>query len=162
MKKDKILLLVAEINKCREQLQKLNDYYKEIKKDFLALKDKKNYELVILADLFADYYTCLETVFVRISKFFENNLEKSKWHLDLLDKMTLEVPGVRKKVLQNKTYDALKEILRFRHFKRYYFDFDYDKDRIEFLEKKYLESYLYITKDLNNYKNFLYELSEKL
>ncbi|MEA2013242.1 MAG: hypothetical protein U9O87_09255 [Verrucomicrobiota bacterium] len=121
---------------------------------------KKNYDLVILSNIFIDYYTCLETLFVRIFKFFENNLDKSKWHLNLLDKMNLEIPEVRKRLLSDKTYGMLKEILRFRHFKRYYFEFDYDRDRIDFLEKKYLVSYELIKKDLDNYKLFLNELAK--
>lgn len=104
-----------------------------------------------MADIFADYYTCLETVFVRISKFFENNLDTTKWHTHLLGKMTLTIPGIRNCLLRDETYNTLKEILRFRHLKRYYFEFDYDRDRIEFLEKKFLISYPLIKEDLNNY-----------
>jgi hypothetical protein len=32
------------------------------------------------SQLFGNYYTCIETVFFRISSFFENNLEKDHWH----------------------------------------------------------------------------------
>ena len=67
MKKDKILLLSAEIDKCFEQLDKLFTYYSQAKEDLQLLDNGKNYDLVIMADIFADYYTCLETVFVRIS-----------------------------------------------------------------------------------------------
>jgi hypothetical protein len=160
MKKDKILLLSAEIDKCFEQLEKLFNYYSQAKEDLKILGGDKSYDLVIMADIFADYYTCLETVFVRISKFFENNLDKSKWHTHLLEKMTLTIPGIRNCLLSDKTYNALKEILRFRHFKRYYFEFDYDRDRIEFLEKKFLVSFPLIKEDLKNYKQFLAKLAE--
>ena len=160
MKKDKILLLSAEIDKCFEQLEKLFSYYSQAKEDLQILGSDKSYDLVIMADVFADYYTCLETVFVRISKFFENNLDRSKWHTHLLEKMTLTIPGIRNCLLRDKTYNALKELLRFRHFKRYYFEFDYDRDRIEFLEKKFLISFPLIKEDLNNYKQFLAKLAE--
>jgi len=162
MRKDKILLLIAEVDKCNEQLLKLYDYYCQAKKDFEEFKGDKNYDLVIFADIFADYYTCLETLFVRISKFFENNLEKDKWHTHLLEKMTLDVPGIRKRLLGDDTYNALKEILRFRHFKRYYFEFNYDRDRIQFLEKKYRDSYSLIKDDLSGYKEFLNRLHIEL
>ncbi|MEE9307634.1 MAG: hypothetical protein V3V57_08965 [Spirochaetia bacterium] len=32
----------------------------------------------------------------------------------------------------------LEELLRFRHFKRYYFEFDYDWDRLELVRTKFL------------------------
>ena len=158
MKNEKIPTLIGEIDKCLELLSKLRTYYTQAKKDLRRLPADKKYDLVILADLIADYYTCLETVFVRISKVFENNLEKDKWHTHLLEKMTLEIPGIRKRLLRDETYDMLKEILRFRHFKRYYFEFDYDRDRIEFLEKKYLQSHDLAVEDLIEYKSFLSKL----
>ena len=50
---------------------------------------------LIVAGLLENYYTCLETIFLRISQSFENRLEPARWHNDLLRKMTLEVEGVR-------------------------------------------------------------------
>jgi len=32
------------------------------------------------AGLLENYYTCAETIFVRISQFFENSLSKERWH----------------------------------------------------------------------------------
>ena len=40
--------------------------------------------------------------------------------------MTWTVPEVRERVISDATYHALSELRRFRHFKRYYFAFDYD------------------------------------
>jgi hypothetical protein len=50
--------------------------------------------------------------------------------------MTLQIPGLREKVLSDKTSRDLGELLKFRHFKRYYFEFEYDWDCIDFLLKK--------------------------
>jgi hypothetical protein len=162
MKNEKILTLIAEIDKCLEQLGILYLYFKQAEEDLKLLPEDKKYDLVIQANLLADYYTCLETAFVRISKFFENNLEKSKWHLNLLEKMTLDISGIRKRLLRDETYTMLKEILRFRHFKRYYFEFDYDRDRMDFLKKKYIQSYNLVKDDLNNYKYFLQQLYKQM
>lgn len=158
MKKNDTTLLVSEIEKTIVLLGRINNYHKGVKEDFKAMPQEKSYDLVILADIFADYYTCVETVFVRISKFFENSLDKSQWHTHLLDKMTLEIPNIRKRLLRDETYKQLKEILRFRHFKRYYFEFEYDRDRIEYLEKKFLLSYPLVIEDLRNYIEFLKKL----
>ncbi len=45
--------------------------------------------------------------------------------------MILEIEGVRKAVISDETYSNLLEFLKFRHFKRYYFEFDYDWDKLE-------------------------------
>lgn len=62
-------------------------YEKNDKEDFKKMPQEKSCDLVILADIFADYYTCVETAFVRISKFFENSIDQSKCHIHLLEKI---------------------------------------------------------------------------
>ena len=34
-----------------------------------------------------------------MSQFFENRLAPDRWHSDLLEKMTLEVPGIRQPLI---------------------------------------------------------------
>ena len=41
---------------------------------------------MVITQSLTNYYTCLETIFLRISKFFENNLDKDQWHQSLLEK----------------------------------------------------------------------------
>lgn len=54
-----------------------------------------------------------------------------RWHTDLLDHMTLEVPEVRPRVISAETFSDLSELMRFRHFKRYYFNLAYDWERLD-------------------------------
>ena len=79
-----------------------------------------------------NYYTCLETIFLRISQSFENHLESARWHNDLLQKMTLETEGVRTAAVSDEAFPPLFELLKFRHFKRYYFELEYDWDRLDY------------------------------
>lgn len=51
--------------------------------------------------------------------------------------MVLEIDGIRPRVISDTTRDALRELIRFRHFKRYYLEFEYDWDKLAFLEKKF-------------------------
>ncbi len=51
--------------------------------------------------------------------------------------MVLEIDGIRPRVISEENRDALQELMRFRHFKRYYLEFDYDWDKLAFLEKKF-------------------------
>ncbi len=159
VKKD-INELKGDLKKTTTQIEKVETFYNSFKMDLSSMPAGKSYDLIILADIFADFYTCIETGFLRISKFFENNLDSTKWHSHLLQKMTIDIPGVRKQVISEKTEVSLKEFMRFRHFKRYYFEFEYDKDRIMFLEKKFVEVLPLIKKDIDSFNRFLDDLAE--
>ncbi len=155
-----IAALVEEIRKSRIMLGKIDSFYKEFKDNDLTLIGKKRASAIVMAEIMVDFYTCLETLFLRISQFFENILEKDKWHSDLLHKMTLEIEGARKAVISDETYSILLEFLKFRHFKRYYFEFDYDWDKLEFLEKKYRQVKPLLDEDMKSFVGFLNKLKQ--
>lgn len=45
--------------------------------------------------------------------------------------------------------------MKFRHFKRYYFAVAYDRDRMEYLEKKFNEALPLVRADLNAFMDAL-------
>ncbi len=96
-----------------------------------------------------------KTLFFRISQTFENHLSKERWHSDLLRKMTIDVKGVRTKVIRDETGILLDEFLKFRHFRRYYFSMEYDWDKLQYLEKKYIESEQNLLSDLKIFREFI-------
>ena len=157
MKKSDIINLREKIEKCINDIKSFEERYCKVKKDFCNL-GMTQYELTIISKTIVDYYTSLETVFLRISQSFENHLDKNRWHSHLLDKMILEVPNIRKRVIKDKTYDYLKEIMKFRHFYRYYFAIDYDEGKIKELEISFLNSTNLIVEDFEEYKKFINEL----
>lgn len=72
-------------------------------------------------------YGVLENYFLRISKFFENNLPADRWHRSLVEKMALDIPGVRPALLTDPVYlKQVKEIVRFRHRLRNLYGEDLD------------------------------------
>lgn len=152
--------LVEETRKSRIMLGKIDSFYQEFKNNDLTLLGKKRASAIVMAEIMVDFYTCVETLFLRIAQFFENTLRKDKWYSDLLHKMTLEIEGARKAVISDQTYSILLEFLKFRHFKRYYFEFDYDWDKLEFLEKKYRQVQPLLEEDLKNFEDFLNKLRE--
>lgn len=113
---------------------------------------------VMVAGLIENYYTCLETAYLKISQHFENHLAPSRWHAELLDKMTLHIEGIRIQAVSSAAYGPLRELQRFRHFKRYYFDLEYDWDRIEFLLKKVRDVHQRACEDLTIFVDFLRRL----
>ena len=152
---DKTSTLISLINKNLKLLEKLFSSMDKVYKEDLKKVGKTNTSALMVAGLLENYYKCLETIFFRISQFFENNLIKDQWHRDLLEKMTLEIEGVRIAAVSEENYTKLIEILKFRHFRRYYFELEYDWDRLEFLRKKLIEAHPVVKKDLKRFIEFL-------
>lgn len=156
-----IKTLIGEINSSLAVLKRISDFYDEqTAKEAAQMRTTEN--AIIVSDIFVNFYTCLETLFFRISQYFENSLDNTKWHKDVLKKMTLSVPGIRERVISDSTYRDLEEILRFRHFKRYYFEFNYDWDRLELVRKKYLSARVSVVEEITSFKEYLYTLAEEL
>ena len=161
MKENELIAeLVEEIRKSRIMLGKIDSFYQEFKDNDLTVLGKKRASAIVMAEIMVDFFTCLETLFLRIAQFFENSLRKDKWHSELLHKMTLEIEGARKAVISDETYSILLEFLKFRHFKRYYFEFDYDWDKLEFLEKKYRQVKPLLDEDMKSFEGFLNKLKQ--
>lgn len=60
-------------------------------------------------------YNAFEAYFLRVAKFFENNLDETGWHRDLLERMTLNIEGVRVQLFPREFAQRLEELLKFRH-----------------------------------------------
>ena len=134
---DRIAALAAELDAALPVLDRINRFYDQFQVRQDATRQSTE-NAIIVSDVFVSFYTCLETAFLRISQFFENALDDARWHEHLLRAMTWTVPEVRERVISDATFAALSELRRFRHFKRYYFSFDYDWDRLELVRSKYL------------------------
>lgn len=155
--RDSVRRLANQIENSRKVLRRIEMFYQ----DFVRSQDLARREVpqaIVISDLLVNYYTCLETIFLRISQFFENKLKKDKWHQDLLDTMRIEVTDQRQAVIGDQAYQALVELLKFRHFKRYYFEFEYDWDKLEFLQKKLLQASVSVNADLDRFAAFLRKL----
>lgn len=154
----KVQILIDEIRKNTSILDGLfREHEKACMKD-VPLLGRTNSSALLVAGFLENYYTCAETIFLRISQFFENSLSQEKWHMDLLGKMTLQIENIREKVISDATYSLLFELLKFRHFKRYYFQMQRDWDKIEFLQKKMRQVHPALLADLKDFIIFLKKL----
>lgn len=159
--KSKILILKSEINKGISVLKKIYDFYDNYVTTEYDSKARRMDQAIVISDLICRYYTCLETIFLRISQFFENTLSKEKWHQDLLQKMRLQIDGIRNAVISDETYNILVELLKFRHFIRYYFELEYDWDKLDFIKKKFKQADEKVKEDLSEFLIFLENLEKK-
>ncbi len=156
---ERIRTLQGELRRTLRKVDEVEAYHAEFRRDFPPVETRRNYDLVLLADIVTDYYTCLETGFVQISKLFENHVDAERWHKSLLERMTVEIPTIRARVLSDDSFRCLDELMRFRHFRRYYFDRRYERDRMELLEKTFLRSIPLVRRDLEAFMGFLEEIA---
>lgn len=77
-------------------------------------------------------YGIVENYCLRVSKFFENGLPKDRWHRALLEKMALDVPGLRPALFSDAASlgDAI-ELLKFRHRIRNLYGEDLDPGKTQ-------------------------------
>ena len=150
--------LAALIRQYRERLDTILVSIDEALDQAVARLGKTPHSALIIASLLENYYTCAESIFLRISQYFENNLEPSRWHADLLQKMTLDIDEIRPRAVDLQDIPALQELRRFRHFRRNYFDLEYDWDRLDFLVKKVRGLHPGLGRSLDRFERFLRDL----
>ncbi len=118
MSHTKFQVLVSEI---RDEIQEI-DLVVEETSDFLKKVAKKQvtiFEIRILGSQLHDFYTGLERIFHRIAVNIDEDVPKGQnWHSDLLDRMALDIPKIRPKVISPNLRERLHEYLRFCHLFR--------------------------------------------
>jgi hypothetical protein len=69
--------------------------------------------------------------------------------------MTLEIEGVRPRVIGDSVSQDLRELMRFRHFRRYYFGTAYDWDRLDELLMRLKRAHPGLVADLRAFQAYL-------
>lgn len=159
--KDQINELIARITNTKLIHKKIENEFNIFCEYSLPALGKNNQSALILTTILEKYYTTLETCFFRISKFFENNLSRESWHKELLDKMRLEIPNTREAVIKKSSYSELQELLRFRHFSRYYTEMDYDWNRLDIFLSNFPTLCKAVVDDLDEFSKFLSTLQKQ-
>ncbi len=155
MQRTELLLLIGEIREGVAMLDNIQALYTTYSPAFMDEAQRDLRDAVMLAEIITNTYTCIETILFRISRVFENHLDAQQWHKTLLRKMRVDIPGVRQAVLSRETYTLLDELRRFRHFKRYYYEFNYDWGRLDYLKSVYERLLPVIQQDMDKYVDFL-------
>lgn len=149
---DDARILASEIEKNRGILAQLHEELREALEMDLPKLGHTQRAAIMVGGIIESYYTCAETVFLRISQFFENSLKPDRWHSDLLEHMTLQVRDVRPRVISDETHSDLTELLRFRHFKRYYFQMAYDWERIDAVVRRLQRVHPNLMRELESFE----------
>lgn len=83
-----------------------------------AVASDQEMATMAIAYLLHNLYTAIEGYLLRIAKHFENTLDDPSWHRELIDRMRIEIPGLRPAVISAELQESLDELRRFRHLFR--------------------------------------------
>ncbi|MBN2569769.1 MAG: hypothetical protein JXB42_10115 [Deltaproteobacteria bacterium] len=123
-------------NEAEFHLKKLSDLDANIANFSSNLQLEQN--RVLTAYYLNGVYSCLENIFEKIAKVFENHIENpAVWHSELLLRMRLDIDGIRPAVIDNESFVFLDELRSFRHVFRQSYMFSLDADRIELIVIKW-------------------------
>jgi hypothetical protein len=88
-------------------------------------------ELEACAFQLARFYNIAEQLGLRIAKAFENNIDDEQaWHMELIRRLSIEIPGVRPPLFGGPLVSDLQELRAFRHVVRHAYDLALKKDKI--------------------------------
>lgn len=153
-------ILLGQVAAGMEVLSRIEEHLDGFITNSIPSMGRTTVSAIVVSDALVRYYTAVETLFLRISRFFENSLDSSRWHSDLLERMVLTIPNIRPPVIGHSTHSALRELMRFRHFSRYYVELEYDWDRLDFLLLKYHALKSSLMADLSVFENLLKKMSQ--
>lgn len=124
----------ANLKRLESALKKLK-LFPNIKTDSLnSLPLSDEVSCRVIGSYLHDYYCGLEKIFLHIAKSFGEGLPAgSQWHKELLEQMTLNIPGVRTALLSKRTLTGLDELRGFRHIFRNAYGFSIDPIREQLL-----------------------------
>jgi len=157
MSKAKMLLirLRAEIESELESISRLQDDLNECAKlggEGVILRAK--------ASVFHDFYTGIERIFIKIASELNGGIPSTpRWHVELLQDMSLHLEEVRPPVITAELRDALLSFLRFRHLFRNLYGFKLDPRRLGELSDAFPGVLAKFSKEMKTFTDWLRETS---
>jgi len=125
MDEERLVILKAELN---AQLSEIEDIYKKLE-DRRKKRGKAGIESI--AYQLHNLYCAFEDLFKIVAETFENHIQdKTKYHMELLKRMTVSIEGVRPQLLSQESYILLDNLRSFRHFFRHAYSYEIDVRKV--------------------------------
>jgi len=145
MEKERLDILATDI---REQQKLIDTVYREIiirKKGYT----KDRFILESLAYQVHNLYCAFEDLFRIVANHFENHItEPTAWHKELLNRMKMEIKGLRPPLISEPAYKALDELRSFRHIFRHAYGAVIEPKKFKFVLQKALSLKKVYKKDI--------------
>ncbi|MFN6235925.1 hypothetical protein [Microcystis sp.] len=145
-----------ELNKIIQALQQLEIFLRELSNQSDVMY--QNALINSIALNFHGVYTGIERIFEAIAKKIAQRFPTGdKWHRDLLEQMSVDIPKVRKAVITEETRLILDELRRFRHLVRSAYSCQLDEEKVLIIAHQIVNSYQTI---INEIQLFCHNLSK--
>ena len=153
-------ILKAEIKQELASLKQLSQECIEIY-EFNKAEIDSLPNLRVIGSILHDFYTYVEKIFRKIAITIDDEVPSdTSWHTTLLDRMNLEIPSIRKRVIDNDLKDILYDYLRFRHIFRNIYGFKLNWDKMGYLVKSIEKTQEKIDTQITNFLEFLDKINE--
>jgi len=104
-------------------------------------------------------YNAVEDLLKFVAAHFENNIaDASRWHTELLRRMSQEISGVRPALLSKECFLLINSIRSFRHFFRHAYNVPVDSDLLQVNLNKARQIFPCLVQDVNR---FLQQLKQE-
>ena len=101
-------------------------------------------------------FTAVEDLLKSTAKSFENHLDMdSGYHIELLRRMSTDVPRTRPAVLSDNSYRILDKLQSFRHFIRHAYNYELDVKELSLLQDRLNRDFDFVLTDLAHFNQFL-------
>ncbi|MBS4053381.1 MAG: hypothetical protein KGZ64_01215 [Thermaerobacter sp.] len=125
MEKERVALLQAELQSRAQEIANI----------YLKLDERKGKRGKIAVESLSyqlhNLYCAFEDLFKTVAVSFENNIDhKTRYHAELLKRMTYTIEGVRPALLSQDSFTLLDNLRSFRHFFRHAYSYDLDERKV--------------------------------
>ena len=152
---DRFLILERNV---QNDLQTIERLYEELGNPHLDAMNQEG--LIVVAYRLHGLYSAFENIFRNIAKTFENHLDPSSWHRQVLERMRLDLSPVRPAVIDDEAYEKLDELVRFRHLFRTGYGVRLDGQRLQLVVQKALELKSIYPQQVARFLDFLRSTSQ--
>jgi hypothetical protein len=152
--KEKLKVLKADLSAVRGSIESV---YANL--DLYRNRDWDGERTILVAYHLHNLYCAFEDAFQRVAETFENDVpDKNQWHAQLLHRMTLDIEGVRPRVLSDRSADCLDELRRFRHLFRSAYALSLDPGRLRLVWDKAADLRRSYPGDLDRFLDYVDQL----
>lgn len=125
--------ITSEINKEIDTITKLSDELESVIKNSAEFNNRR-----IFGSILHDFYNSCERIFRRVNRDINGGSVQSEgWHKELLYRMTIEIEGIRPRVISEELAAELDDYLSFRHVFRNIYGFELKGERLDRLVDKF-------------------------
>ena len=146
-------LIISEI---KTQLQKIELVQEKVLERRKELAERRAVVYEGTAWVVHNYYSSIEELLRLVAAAFENNItDVSRWHSELIDRMTLDIEGIRPALLSSETSVVLHRLRAFRHFMRHAYDVELDPTELQSNIDRVIEVHPLIKADVERFLEVL-------